>query len=254
MKAEKKYYKELDIIRVLSCIGVLFYHLGILKGGYLAVCIFFVLTGYLAVISAFSKEKFSLWDYYKSRLKHIYLPLLIVVFITIAVVVNMPDNRWFNIKPETFSVIFGYNNFWQMSTNLDYFASHVSTPFMHFWYIGILLQFELLFPLIFCVFKKIGEKVHKLVPCLFLTVFAIFAAYNFYYMSYSDNIMVIYYDTFDRMYHIFFGVALGFISHYYGHLIPKFMSKSIMNKIIFIIYLIATIVLMIFIYHALTGL
>ncbi len=248
MKTEKKYYKELDIIRVLSCIGVLLYHLGILKGGYLAVCIFFVLTGYLAVISAFSKEKFSLWEYYKSRFIHIYVPLLIVVFLTISILPFLPDNNWINIKPETLSVVGGYNNYWQMSVNLDYFARHVSTPFMHFWYIGILLQFELLFPLIFGLFKKIGEKLHKFIPFILSLLIAVGLTLFFYYEAgHSTNIMSVYYGTICRLFSIFFGIALGFFAHYYGHFIPKFLTNVVISKIIFIIYLLISIVLMLFI-------
>ena len=88
---KKTYYRDLDIIRVLSCILVLLYHLNILKGGYLAVCIFFVLSGYLSIISAFRKEKFSILTYYKERLIHIYIPLLIVVFITLGVISFIPS-------------------------------------------------------------------------------------------------------------------------------------------------------------------
>ena len=49
---KKEYYKNLNIIRVIACIAVLFYHLGILKGGYLAVCTFFVLSGYLSCVTS----------------------------------------------------------------------------------------------------------------------------------------------------------------------------------------------------------
>ena len=247
MKKDKLYYRDLDILRIVLCIAVFLYHLGILKGGFLAVCSFFVLTGYLAVISSFNKEKFSLWQYYKSRFKQIYLPLLIVVFITIAIVSFLADNSWVNIKPETYSVLLGYNNFWQLSANLDYFARHVSSPFMHFWYIGILLQFELIFPLIFGFFRLIGEKIHKIVPCILLSFVAIGLAYLFYYLSCNKDIMFVYYNTFSRIFSIFFGVALGFITHYYGHLIPKFMTNKIIRNVIFILYLIGLIVLTIFI-------
>ena len=247
MKTEKKYYKELDIIRVLACIGVLLYHLGVLKGGYLAVCIFFVLTGYLAVISAFSKEKFSLWEYYKSRFIHIYVPLLIIVFLTISIIPFIPDNNWINIKPETLSVIGGYNNYWQINANLDYFARHVSTPFMHFWYIGILLQFELIFPLIFCLFKKIGEKIHKIIPCIILFIASLLFTYQFYYMSGHAGVMVVYYDSLCRAFSIIFGVTLGFIMHYYKHLIPKFLNNKTISNVIFAIYLIAIVVMMLFV-------
>lgn len=36
----KKYYKDINLIRLLACISVLLYHLNILKGEYLAICIF----------------------------------------------------------------------------------------------------------------------------------------------------------------------------------------------------------------------
>ena len=143
---EKKHYGKIDLIRVISCLAILLYHIGILKGGYLAVCIFFVLSGYLSVISCFKKEKLSLKDYYLNKLKKIYLPLLVTVFITILVVSLIPSIDWINLKPETNSVIFGYNNFWQLNANLDYFTRNVNSPFMHFWYIAILLQFDLIFP------------------------------------------------------------------------------------------------------------
>ena len=74
-KNNKKYFKYLDIIRLFSCISIFLYHLGILKGGYLAVCIFFVLSGYLSCVSAFNDGKFSLKKYYTKRIKKLYVPL-----------------------------------------------------------------------------------------------------------------------------------------------------------------------------------
>ena len=76
MKVSKGYIKGLGLIRVLACIAILLYHMNILKGGYLAVCIFFVLTGFLSCISCFKKEKFSFKDYYFNKFKNIYVPLL----------------------------------------------------------------------------------------------------------------------------------------------------------------------------------
>ena len=46
--SNKNYYKYLDIIRVFLCIVIFLYHLGLLKGGFLAVNVFFALSGYLA--------------------------------------------------------------------------------------------------------------------------------------------------------------------------------------------------------------
>lgn len=242
---DKKYYKILDIIRIFSCIAVFLYHLNILKGGYLAVCVFFVLSGYLSCISSFRKEKFSFKDYYLNRLKHIYLPLLFVVFISIAVISFIPKVNWLTLKPETFSVLGGYNNFWQINANMDYFARHVSSPFMHFWYIAILLQFELLFPIIFIGLKKLGEK-KKLIPIIILIILSILSTVYFFISSMNDtNIMNVYYNSLTRVFSIILGLSLGFIFHYYKVFIP--FKNRIINKIIFCIYLIILLVLFIFI-------
>ena len=144
---EKRNYSKIDLIRVIACLAILLYHIGILKGGYLAVCTFFVLSGYLSVLSCFRKEKISLKDYYLNKLKKIYLPLLIVVFSSVLLIPLLSNIDWINLKPETRSILLGYNNFWQLKANLDYFTRNIASPFMHLWYISILMQFDLVFPL-----------------------------------------------------------------------------------------------------------
>lgn len=247
MESSKKYYKDLNIIRLVACIAVLFYHLGLLKGGYLAVCTFFVLTGYLSVVSSFKKRAFSIKEYYKNRLIKVYIPLVIVVFITIGVTSFFKNVYWISLKNETTSVLLGYNNFWQISANLDYFARHVDSPFMHLWYIGILLQFELIFPFLFRLLKKSGEKIDKIMPCIIPLVFATASIIYFLIASHSSNIMNAYYNTFARCFSIFFGVSLGFIQSYYKPLIPKKIKKGGLSKVLFYIYLGISLILFIFV-------
>jgi len=232
---KKIYYKDLDFIRLIACIAVLLYHLNILKGGYLAVCTFFVLSGYLSTISLFKKNDFNLFSYYSNRFKKIYLPLLIVVFISIAIVSLFCNDIWLNLKPETTSILFGYNNFWQINANLDYFARHINSPFMHLWYIAILIQFDFIFPFIYIIFKKIGEKTKKIIPCIILIILTTIFTIYFYKTSITNNIMITYYNTFSRIFSLLFGVSLGFIHSYYKNLIPK--QKYITNRIIFYLYL-----------------
>ena len=247
MDNKKMYYKNLDIVRVLSCILVLLYHLNILKGGYLAVCIFFVLSGYLSIISAFRKEKFSILSYYKERLLHIYIPLLIVVFITVGVVSLIPSINWLTLKPETTSVILGYNNYWQLSANMDYFAHHVGSPFMHFWYIGILLQFEIVFPLIFIVLKTLGNKIKKIIPVILTTSLSFIGFGYFFYVSLTKNVMFTYYDTFSRIFSILFGISLGLYHVYYKENKSCYIKNELISKLIFYMYLLITILLCILI-------
>lgn len=239
----KKYYKDLDFIRVIACIAILMYHLNILKGGYLAVCTFLVLSGYLSCISASSKKKFSLKEYYINKLKRLYLPLLIVVFITIGIISLIPEINFFNLKSETTSIIFGYNNFWQLEANLDYFARHINSPFMHLWYIAILLQFDLIFPFIYLLFRKIGDKFNKSISCIGIAILSIIFSIYFGFSSVNNNMMFTYYNTFTRIFSLLFGMSLGFIQTHYNNIIFKKIKNS---KIIFYGYVVILILLFIF--------
>lgn len=241
----RKYYNSLDILRIIACLAVLLYHMGVLSGGYLAVCSFFVLSGYLSSYSAFKKEKFSFLKYYLDRLKKIYIPLVIVVFISLLAVSFVKDFNFLNLKPETSSVLFGYNNYWQLSANLDYFARHIASPFMHLWYISILLQYELVFPFIFVLLKKIGEKVHKVVPLVFLFISSVLLTIYFCYSAYNNNIMFTYYDSIVRLFSYVYGILFAFIQHYYGNLVLKYFKTGKKKIAVLSLYFLVLIILFI---------
>ena len=93
-------YIRLDMLRIVCCAAVLLYHVGLLGGGFFAVCTFFVLSGYLGVRSAFRQERFNILKHYLKRLLNIYLPLAVVVLITVGVVSLLPQINWLNLTPE----------------------------------------------------------------------------------------------------------------------------------------------------------
>ena len=241
-KRSNIHYQKLDTLRVLSCIAVFLYHLNLLKGGFLAVCIFFTLSGYLSCLSQLNKEKFSIKDYYISRIKKIYIPLFIVVMLTIATLTLFPNINWLNLKPETTSVLLGYNNFWQLNANLDYFAKHISSPFMHMWYIAILLQFELIFPIAFLILKNMGEKLNKYIPSFILLIISIISYYYFYQNIISNNIMIAYYHTIPRMFSCLLGVSLAFLSYYHKPILSEKFKKLKLNNFIFYFYILILII------------
>lgn len=240
---KKDFNYNIAFIRTIFCIAILLYHLNILKGGYLAVCSFFVLTGYFSCKSLGSSK--SIINYYLKRIKKIYIPLLIVVFSTISLLVILKHNI-FNFKPEITSIIFGYNNYYQLSVNADYFAKHISTPFMHLWYIGILLQLELVFPFIYLILKKLAKNINIYISLLIVSFFAIISTVYFYKSSLSGNIMNTYYDTIIRSFSFIYGVLL-----YYIHISLKkvliFIKNSKFNIFIFTMYLLILLYMFIFI-------
>ncbi len=231
---KKKHIKIIDYVRVLSCIIILCYHLNLLSGGYLAVCTFFVLSGYLSIVSSFNSESFSIRKYYINKIKKIYIPLIIVTFISIALILLFTDFHYINLKPEVTSILLGYNNYWQLNANLDYFVRSASSPFMHFWYIAILLQFDLVFPIIFKIYKKIEDFIPKFIFIFLVLLFSVLS-YVYFCLTLKDgNIMTSYYDTFTRIFSILFGVALGLFHKYYH---PLVISNRIFARIILFVYM-----------------
>ena len=147
--------------------------------------------------------------------------MLIVVFVSIGVIKLFLDVNWFNLKPEVTSIMLGYNNFWQIMTNMDYFRSGLGSPFIHLWYMAILMQFDLVFPFIFLLLKKIGDKINRIIPITITLVISLLGGAYFYYSGINNDILFTYYNTFTRMFALFSGVTLGFIHHYYGNLVPS---------------------------------
>ena len=242
MKKENKDY-NFSFIRTFFCLTILFYHLNILNGGYLAVCSFFVLAGYFATLSLIKNN--NLIQYYIKKLKRIYLPLIITLFFTLSIITILKIDI-LNLKPEVKSILLSYNNYWQIKTKTDYFAKHINSPFIHLWYISILIQIQFVFPIIFILLKKAGDKINKKIPGIILFLIAILSTYYFYHISITKDIMITYYDTLSRLFSFIFGVNLGIINLYYNKYFLMNKKKNI-SLIIFNFSILILILLFIFI-------
>ena len=82
-----KYRADIDGLRALAIIPVLFYHVGVpgFGGGFVGVDIFLVISGYLicGMIDADIRDgTFSLGDFYKRRILRILSSLLVMLLVT----------------------------------------------------------------------------------------------------------------------------------------------------------------------------
>ena len=207
-RSGKKRYQKLDQIRLYLCLAVFLYHMNLLKGGYLAVSAFFVLSGYLSIVSLNGK-KFSFGSYYLNRLKRLYLPLLAVVFLSVCVISLFPSIPWINLKQETTSVLFGYNNYWQLHADKDYFVRNAASPFTHLWYISILMQYDLLLPFLCLPLKQASRKISRIIPLAACFLLATCSFICFVLIGKND-LMRAYYGSFCRCFSWFLGLMLGF--------------------------------------------
>ena len=72
-----KYRKEIDGLRAISVLSVIFFHLNIqyFKGGFIGVDVFFVISGYLItkiIYQELSSNNFSLLSFYERRVRRLF--------------------------------------------------------------------------------------------------------------------------------------------------------------------------------------
>ncbi len=157
-----KYRADIDGLRAIAVLSVIFYHLGfttIFGSGFTGVDIFFVISGYLItsiIYKEILEERFSFLDFYERRIRRIFPIFLTVVLSTLcfAYYINFYDMR--NFLNSLFSTLVMGGNFYFWK-DTDYFAlpSHMK-PLLHTWSLGVEEQFYIIFPfiLIFLLSEK----------------------------------------------------------------------------------------------------
>lgn len=151
MGSSLDYRPDIDGLRALAVLSVVFCHADLgLKGGYVGVDVFFVISGYL-ITSLIAKDlrqgTFSLMDFWGRRVRRI-LPALVVV--TLAAIVA----GWFILLPEDYAnlgksvialVLMVSNIHFYQDTG--YFAAAADEkPLLHTWSLAVEEQFYLFVP------------------------------------------------------------------------------------------------------------
>lgn len=150
---------SLDIIKGIAIIAVVLYHLGVSKYGYLGVDLFFVISGYLvarSIIKNFVQDNFSYWSYLNKRISRLWPGLILISAVALGLGGVFMMSLHYKLACEAVvGTNFFVNNIIQYITSGDYWeAANEYKPLMHTWYVGILVQFYLIFPLIFIIAKK----------------------------------------------------------------------------------------------------
>ena len=158
MDSNNTYRYELDLLKGLAIIAVVLYHAGWCKSGYLGVDVFFVLNGYFVVpkvIQEIDNCRFRYWRFLEKKLFRL-LPLVLLVSacsLAIGFLGMLPgDYRYLSEEVVASSVFM--NNILQAFTTQNYWAAIYHKILMHNWFLGVLFQFYIIFPLLMMVFKK----------------------------------------------------------------------------------------------------
>jgi peptidoglycan/LPS O-acetylase OafA/YrhL len=161
-----KYRPEIDGLRALAVISVIFYHAELIllgdvnpfRGGFIGVDIFFVISGYLItliILKEISKNSFSFANFYERRARRI-LPALLIVITT-----SVPF-AWFYMLPKALkeysgsvlsSLFFG-SNIWFFQQDGYTTEASALKPFLHTWSLSIEEQFYMIFPIVLILLWK----------------------------------------------------------------------------------------------------
>jgi peptidoglycan/LPS O-acetylase OafA/YrhL len=160
------YLPGLDGIRALAVLGVLLYHadLGWIRGGFLGVDVFFVLSGFL--ITSLILEQLDRSDrvdfrrFYLDRARRLLPALLLMLVVVGAVVALWYRDAAYQFARDSLASALYVNNWWYIATDLSYFEAIGRPPLLtHLWSLAVEEQFYLIWPfLAFLVYRRFHRR------------------------------------------------------------------------------------------------
>lgn len=211
MKGKTKYIYSLDSMRVLAMLGVMLFHLfpTKVKGGFLGVTTFFVLSGFLTMREIVQNGNLNPLLSIGSKFRKLMPELIVMVFVTLVVMTLSLSEYLPDTKNQAISSAFGVNNIVQILDGESYFEAMASLkPFTHIWAHSMELQFYFLLLFTAGAFYKGKNKRYWLVGFSFLAVLSV-SLMQILYID-PQNVTRIYYGTDTRIFSFLIG-AIGAI-------------------------------------------
>ncbi|MET0265274.1 MAG: acyltransferase, partial [Duganella sp.] len=156
-----KYRPDIDGLRAIAVLAVVAFHAfpNIVKGGFIGVDVFFVISGYLISLIIFEnldQGTFSFTEFYTRRVKRIFPALILVLVACFAF-------GWFALPADDFKQLgkhiaagAGFISNFVLWNEAGYFDNSAETkPLLHLWSLGIEEQFYIVWPLLlWCAWKR----------------------------------------------------------------------------------------------------
>jgi peptidoglycan/LPS O-acetylase OafA/YrhL len=229
MSNAMKYRADIDGLRAIAVIAVVFYHLGIpgFGGGYVGVDIFFTISGYLIgsiIFQHLNENRFSFTSFYIRRIRRLFPAYLFTALITsiLSYWLLLPtDFREFG-QSLIASTLYVPNILFYMEAGYFDSASHLK-PLLHTWSLAIEEQFYFVFPVLAWILFKWSKKL--VIPTFsILCVASLLAASIFVHY---DQSAVFYLYPF-RAWEMFIGILTA------SRPLPKIHSLTAANIMAFI--------------------
>ena len=161
----RKFRPDIEGLRAIAVICVVLAHSGIgLKGGFIGVDIFFVISGYLITrhifLESIKTNTVSLAHFYARRILRILPASIFVLLCTLlASWIWLSPLQFVDYSWDALSSTLSVFNYRLAINGTDYFnTSTIPTPFQHYWSLCVEEQFYFIWPLIMLVLAKLFSK------------------------------------------------------------------------------------------------
>lgn len=154
-----------DGLRAIAITAIVIYHANQawLPGGFFGVTVFFVLSGYLTTLSVArrlsSNEGFSYPKFIAERVRRLLPSMLLVVASTLVLSLAFAPALLGKARADVVPSLMFFDNIHYIVNKVSYFAAAgLPSPLTHFWYLGLLMQFTVIWPLFVAATWKAGAS------------------------------------------------------------------------------------------------
>ena len=206
------YRRDIDGLRCVAILLVVIFHAfpKFLRGGFIGVDIFFVISGYLItsiILKNQSQNNFSLLDFYGRRIKRIFPALIVVLgFCLVSGWFILLENEYELLGKHVAAGAIYISNFVLQSESGYFDIDSELKPLLHLWSLAIEEQFYLVFPLLLILGNRFQvNALHIILACLSLSFLLNVALI-------SDKPTEVFFFPFSRAWELLIGSLLAYIS------------------------------------------
>lgn len=220
-----KYRADIDGLRAIAVLSVVGFHAypSWVKGGFVGVDIFFVISGFLIskiIFGSLERDAFSFTEFYGRRIRRIFPGLLLVLLVTYLI-------GWYILLADDYMQLGSHvaagagfvSNFALWSEN-GYFDNVADTkPLLHLWSLGIEEQFYIVWPLLLWTAWK------KRFNLLAIILFVAFVSFVLNIKGVSRDAVAAFYSPQTRFWELLAGSLLAWVSLYKKSTFSKLRQK-----------------------------
>ena len=152
-QAQTRFRPDIEGLRAVAVLAVVLFHADVpgVGGGYVGVDVFFVISGFLITgllwREANGTGTVRLRNFYGARARRLLPASALVGVITmIASFVLLSPLQIPSVLNDGITSALYVGNIWFIMRGVDYFASHLASPFQHYWSLSVEEQFYLVWP------------------------------------------------------------------------------------------------------------